>query len=554
MQIQPQLFTIQQFLDGRLFRIPQYQRAYAWETRQRKDLIKDIKRVGTTGEDHFMATVVCLERKKEIKHIGADRFAVMEIVDGQQRLTTLIILLKAIHKALNPKRKDEQRIETELARLLVKNDDHTLLLLQTNHDISGIFADYIRDGTISKSETTVAADQNILDAIHDCEEFVETWKTSNSLVDLTAIIRHKLWAVFHIVDDEGLVYRVFEVLNSRGLEVASLDKLKSQLMGMVFEQDKHADYHDALKELHDIWTNIYRIIGKQRYSIESLRFAATLKAPEEASHKRPLSEDAALETLGHSAGKKPKSIIKCAKWLQTVVEAEDRLLSHHRWRAVTRILQARLVAIAILIRDFGNDEGRLLSLWERITFRIYGLGGGDKRTKVGEYTRLAWEIVNERLDVATVELRLKQLGADYSNMQILENPEQRYHGWTEEFRYLMYRYEEYLARKSGQKLNESQWNRIWITEPAKSIEHIKPQSSGVAYRHHLGNLMMLPPGVNSSLQDLDPAKKQEKYRASGLLSSIEVADRIKDNHGWSKTLTKERATKLIAWARREWAD
>jgi len=45
-------------------------------------------------------------------------------------------------------------------------------------------------------------------------------------------------------------------------------------------------------------------------------------------------------------------------------------------------------------------------------------------------------------------------------------------------RYLLYRYDEFLAQKAGQKLNESQWNKVWADEPSKSIEHIKPQSSG----------------------------------------------------------------------------
>jgi hypothetical protein len=55
------------------------------------------------------------------------------------------------------------------------------------------------------------------------------------------------------VDDEGLAYRVFEVLNSRGLDVASIDKLKSQLMGLVFEHGANAGREEAIRELHQIW-------------------------------------------------------------------------------------------------------------------------------------------------------------------------------------------------------------------------------------------------------------------------------------------------------------
>ena len=73
-----------------------------------------------------MATMVGLSRKKERKKILADQFNVVEIVDGQQRLTTLIILLKAIQKALDTKRETEKALADELSRLLVKDDKYTI--------------------------------------------------------------------------------------------------------------------------------------------------------------------------------------------------------------------------------------------------------------------------------------------------------------------------------------------------------------------------------------------------------------------------------------------
>jgi len=498
MEIQPQLFKLDSFMHGRLFRVPEYQRAYAWQKKQRSDLFGDIRRVKESDEDHFMATFVGLSRKAERQQIVADQFSVIEIVDGQQRLTTLIILLKAIQKALDVSDKHENGLSDELVKLLVKDDKHTLLLLQTNHDTSHFFADYIRDGIVPSVVAPTTADQNIVDAIKECEEFVNVWKASRwSLIELIRIIRHRLWAIFHTVDDEGLVYRVFEVLNSRGLDVASIDKLKSQLMGLVFEHGANAGREEAVKELHRIWQDIYRTIGKQKFTTETLRFAATLKAPEDISHRRPLDEQKSLETLVQVAGTKPKQTIDCAKWLQGVVSAEDRLLANHRWRAVTQILQARLVAIAVLLRNFpASEEVDILGRWERISFRIYGLTAEDARTKVGDYTELAWSIANERLPASDIMKRLSALGKDYPIAAVIDewcDPTNAYEGWTEELRYFFYRYDEHLARKAGHKLNENQWNKIWEVEPSRSVEHIKPQSSGVSYMHHLGNLMMLPP-------------------------------------------------------------
>jgi Protein of unknown function DUF262/Protein of unknown function (DUF1524) len=555
MQLQPQLLNLNNLLSGRLFRIPEFQRAYAWEKKQRTDLFDDIKRIRKSNEDHFMATVVGLSREKKL--IVADEFTVVDIVDGQQRLTTLIILLKTIQKGLDTTNKVEKKFAEELTQLLVKGDEHNLLLLQTNHDTSHIFVDYIRDGIIPNIVAGTSADQNIIDACVECEDFIKGWKSQGgTLIELIGIIRNRLWAIFHSVDDEGLVYRVFEVLNSRGLDVASIDKLKSQLMGLAFEHGANAGREDAIKELHHIWQDIYRTIGKQKFTTETIRFAATLKTARDASHKRPLDEEKSLQTLVTLAGTKPKQIIDCAKWLQSVVMAEDRLLLNHRWRAVTQILQARLVAIAVLLRRFiPSEQTNILGRWERVSFRIYGLSNNDAKKKVGDYTSLAWSIINDRLSVDEIMRRLSELGKDYPITKVMDEIDlsNAYEGWTEEVRYCFYRYDEYLAVKAGEKLNEYQWNKIWMEEPAKSVEHIKPQSSGVSYMHHLGNLMMLPPGVNSKLRDDDASSKAKTYQTCGLLSSIEVAKLIEKGK-WDKATVDARAKALLAWARTQWKD
>jgi len=97
----PQLLTLSGLLNKRLFQIPQYQRAYSWHLRHRRDLFGDIFSTWHAGGErqHFMATVVGLRREKRM--IGTDEHQVVEIVDGQQRITTLIILMKAISKVVN---------------------------------------------------------------------------------------------------------------------------------------------------------------------------------------------------------------------------------------------------------------------------------------------------------------------------------------------------------------------------------------------------------------------------------------------------------------------
>ena len=56
-----------------------------------------------------MAAVVCLRRRKET--LGTDEFHVLDVVDGQQRLTTLIVLLKAINLALDSKKRSKKNLQ-----------------------------------------------------------------------------------------------------------------------------------------------------------------------------------------------------------------------------------------------------------------------------------------------------------------------------------------------------------------------------------------------------------------------------------------------------------
>jgi hypothetical protein len=67
---------------------------------------------------HFMATVVGLNRG--LRTIVTDEYSVIEVVDGQQRLTTLIILLKSIQLALSDPSKDQAKLAGELQGVLIK--------------------------------------------------------------------------------------------------------------------------------------------------------------------------------------------------------------------------------------------------------------------------------------------------------------------------------------------------------------------------------------------------------------------------------------------------
>lgn len=117
----------------------------------------------------------------------------------------------------------------------------------------------------------------------------------------------------------------------------------------------------------------------------------------------------------------------------------------------------------------------------------------------------------------------------------------------------MFRYDEYLARKAGEKINTGQWNKIWEVDPSRSIEHIMPQSAEEDYVHHLGNLTMLPPGVNSSLKDRLPAEKATTYKQCGLRGTMAAANMIEAGT-WNEASVLARTAEIEAFVREEWTD
>ena len=556
MDIQPQHITLARLFDKRLFRIPPYQRAYSWQSKHRDDLFDDIQqsRFSGNGQSHFMATVVGLRRRTE--QIGTDEYQVVDIVDGQQRITTLIILFKAISIKLDAGTLEEKKAKQEIHDILVKEDKASLLLLQTNHDTSHYFADYIRCGQHPPhSEAKTSADRELLRAMADCEKFVDKWMASgHSLPDLISHVKNRLTFILHLIEDEALVYSVFEVLNSRGLDVSWFDRCKSMLMAIVFNKAGNKD--EMIEEVHRVWSDIYGIVGLSLgLSTESLRFAATLQS--DRSQNRVLSEEAATDLFRDECKGDPSKVIETSKWIKSVTDAVKRLTEDVRRNAVTQISQARLVAVAIDLRSgLEKDEKKqILDRWESVTFRIFGMHNKDARTGVGDYVSLAWRIFRQTLDFEGIMNELSKIGEEYPIGKGVDNLRETdcYKEWTEKLRYFLCRYEEHLSKESGQNFDNEQWVRIWEASAAKSIEHISPQSKRNKYTRWLGNLMLLPPGLNSKLGDLEPSDKRKKYKNIGLLSAGEVAKSIK-SMGWEEGDVRDREDKLLEWAKREWAD
>ncbi len=575
MSVRPEYFTLTKLLANRLFRIPHYQRAYSWQREHRAAMFSDIRKLKNQPSDsfHFMATVVGLNRKEKGKEIATELYDFIEIVDGQQRITTLVLLLKAIERKLNCKIPVEDEQAKKLQKLLVKQDESSLILLQTNHDRSQYFANYLRRGVHpSTDEAQTLADHELLSAIEECEFFVDNW---DNRLELLGILKNKLTFVYHEIDHEAAVYTVFETLNDRGLDVSWLDKLKSRLMRVAFENNQ-GNSEEQINELHDIWGQIYATLGplhkvasdiglRESISSEVLRFAATLKTSKVPS--QPLGEKRSVDRLMDICRSTPEAI-ELSNWILDVTNAHYKLLNDMRSskRALAKNVQARLLGLAIILRDCSPEEkNELLGQREKTTFRIFGLCRTDARREKGEYVQLAWKTWNDpdfKTDAILTEL--KNLGENYNIEKAFSEIPNCYTGWSEELRYLLYRYEEHLAEQKGLSLNNAQWQCIWDDTASNSIEHILPKSKGSqepldpgqegVFVHRLGNLMLLPPKDNSEAGAREPEAKVNIYQSTRLLIAEEVAKMIDAEKGWGIKQIEKRERQLIKWIKEKWGE
>ncbi|MGA7477021.1 MAG: DUF262 domain-containing HNH endonuclease family protein [Thermoplasmata archaeon] len=574
--IEPRYATLQSLFGDRVFRIPEYQRYYSWEKRQRDDLFGDIEQLakGVADSHHFMATIVCY-RTKEVVSVGQNEYRVHDIVDGQQRITTLIILLKCIERSLPPDSDDQK----ELAKVLVKRDGN-ILLLQSNNANQAIFDHFLRTGSDpSRADIVTRADRTFAAGIRECKGFVKQWQEQHGdVLSLLRLIKNRLGFVVYDTEDSRLVYSLFEVLNSRGLAVDWLDKCKSVLMGKAFGLAGSPDAAAAaIQTLQSIWGDIYRRMADASVDGEEiLRVAAALYYS--PPRGKPPRADEAMDVLAErcTAFEEPMNI---GHNLRDVASKLVELDKDVFLGPATKILQARILAVSIQSAPTLSEREKeaALSQWERIAIRTYGLCAKDARTQVGDYLRLSRDIVSGAAEAATSDKimdRLRELGSQYGIEEAIKeglDGKPIYPDNPDLARYILWRYEEWLAREAGvgATVDEQVRQAIWNLRAGDSLEHIFPQQpeangpwDGKMKRtasdpdaslnnvHRIGNLLLLPLPLNQEAQRAGFAVKREIYARHHL----RMVDEVLKASDWNLSEIDRREQKIIAFARREWAD
>lgn len=569
MALKPEYLPLIMVLEKRLFAIPDYQRAYSWKTQQRKELFQDIEKVlyaSDSNRHHFMATIVCLQTN-QTEEIGTDELERVDIVDGQQRLTTLIILLKAIAIFLEKSGGELEKVEADKLNELIVKDNGRLILLQTNHVSKVMFANYLTKGKMpNENELTTQAEFNLNQAFLECEKFVEGFGTSNAVLNLLKIVKNRLDFIFYVLEDEGAVYTVFEVLNSRGLAVAWLDKCKSMIMGIVFENYSSVLAKEKMILLHDIWSNIYSTIGKQLVKDDEILTVSATLWYEGESLGKPLSVEKSVECFRNTCLENAEKTVDVSQWILKVTKELVKLYSNTRLNAVTDISHARMLAIAIRLADHysQSDREEMLAEWEKVTFLIFGLHRMDSRFRVGDYVRVARKISKNLISKDDAVQEIHSIADRFTIQEATSKimGEDWYGSYDNDLKYLLYRYEEYLTAKAGEKVSEDIWEKIWSATPATTIEHIHPKTYTDKWKgkignsqedidevvNRIGNLILLPPGINSKAGQKTFEEKKEVYKSYHLL----MLNKIVGLSDWNKATIDNREMELLSFIEEMW--
>jgi len=245
------------FCDKYLFRIPSYQRPYAWTTEQTSELLNDITTAcGESGEvanasPYFLGSIVLI---KDPQKPEAD------VVDGQQRLTTLTILLGVLRDLAEPK------IGAAIHNYIcqtgdpIKGTSDVFRLTPRERD-----ADFFRTTIQAEAATASLPDpRQFRDArarmIENAAFLRDRLKDlpEGTRRRLTMYIAQRCYLVMVAASDQESAFRIFSVLNSRGLDLSPADVLKAEIIGAL-----PADKQDAYTAS---WEDIEDELGRERFA------------------------------------------------------------------------------------------------------------------------------------------------------------------------------------------------------------------------------------------------------------------------------------------------
>jgi len=612
-------------ISEKLFFVPDYQRAYAWRTEQRTDLLEDLDNLiqmkqSDPGLQHFTGTLVLKKTpyhgKSTVQDAG-NLYTFFEVVDGQQRLTTVSILLWTILKALEAMDTDVEAQEAvRNNRKLVKlsSGQLRLTLNGATHDT---YQTVVIEGLNLSADTPAAV--NLKQAKADFAEWLTLRCRGLGDEDRKAVLLEYLMAItsnlgflVYEVEHHHEVSVIFESMNARGRPLTQFELVKNLLMYLASRcQDFAIDDQLAQfsSQVNAAWHHIVSTLqeaepGAEIDEDQYLRFAWVLfpLSVHEEGIDRTSNIHGAVKLASKSVAyvKDPKAwLTGFVTHLRSFIEdyrdivfptysnsfqrvSTDRQELVERCSSINRIgREANL--IPLLMAAYHNHASSAQSLLEvfrlveTFSFRLLVLGKYSNTGRSKAFS-LAADIIGEQLDLNQVTKRLKVDLIQYycpeaAVKKNLEDLSTNYYEWSG-IRYFLFEYELDCAR--NQHLPVS-WDAFFKVDKAKSIEHVLPQGDDtlskvpswaqtfsldewLVLRHSLGNLTLCHPDWNSSFgnKSFDDKRGTPASAAGSMVyyqSHYQGMRHIAQTWAvWNPRSIEERQEQLVAFALRRWRD
>jgi uncharacterized protein with ParB-like and HNH nuclease domain len=235
------LISFETLISDSFFVIPDYQRGFTWDTKNLMDLKSDIENTFDKDYNHFMGTIV-------LREIDGERNE-FEVVDGQQRLTSLIILLKVL---MDKHPKYSNHFNKYIFRGIIGNENY---VLKTNYETWDFFRQLIYEKN-NNPPIEYKSHSRLLSA----KKFIEDWLSSDpiNIEKIFKTVLSKLgFIVFNPPNTENIGI-MFEVINNRGKGLSELEKIKNYFIyySTIFNRKR---LHSNINEK---WAHILNFLNK----------------------------------------------------------------------------------------------------------------------------------------------------------------------------------------------------------------------------------------------------------------------------------------------------
>lgn len=596
--------SIKQVFTDTIFYIPDYQRGYAWEDRQCQDLLDDLELLQPAAGKHYTGTLVVCPRKDDqaFTDINQIEYQAFDIIDGQQRLTTISILLKVLHDQMQSLPETLHLAENLRSMYLFTTDRNRqpFSKLKVSPESQEFFESEILGLRTGSAAPTIRSHQRLLEAKAKFQKFfAEKSKQEDYVIWLQSLygkIINQLKVIFYPVTDELDAGVLFETMNDRGKPLTEMEKVKNHLLYLSAKLEVPDEGHPLNRRINETWKFIYEklmhagLSGRAnedqllrshwlmayRHDASLWENARTIKNHFSLKRYQNRHTDLLSDLLAYLDSLKQASKAYCdalaphlpgafGHFANQSVREQVILWSKKISRQGVRAAYLPILfGLHIRSKDGGQAYLDTIQRLEKFSFRVFTLN--RMRSNAGQSS--LYYLGNQYYKNENAKWLLEeiaQLLINYSPHKgfesAFENAKENWYDWGG-INYFLYEYEHHLA---GGRPVELTWETLSSKPRASSIEHILPQTptdpawlerftpdQRKFWTNHYANLTLTYD--NSALGNRKFADKKGAPGQKGTYanSPLFVEKQIAGFDDWNPSTLEKRRDELKAWALERW--